>query len=102
MHVFEFTAYSMSDDLTRDSFNQDGLKPGHVVYFRITRPFVSEADTSLWTTEAWYTLNAIPENKPVQINQNDQINHNQLTETEVAEGWQLLFDGNSLDRKSVV
>src|SRR5690625_4026310 len=97
LRELEVTAFSLSDDRTRASFELDGLKPGHVVYFRITRPFVSEADTSLWTTEAWYTLNAIPENTPVQINQSDQINHNQLTESEVAEGWQLLYDGNSLE-----
>ncbi|MDQ2077091.1 family 16 glycoside hydrolase [Marinimicrobium sp. ABcell2] len=89
--------FSLSEDRTRASFKLDGLKEEHVVYFRITRPFVSESDTSLWTTEAWYTLNALPDDKPVAINQDYQINHNQLTEAEVAEGWQLLFDGKTLD-----
>jgi cytochrome c551/c552 len=97
LRQLEVSAFSLSDDRTRASFELDGMKPGHVVYFRITRPFVSETDTSLWTTEAWYTLNAIPEDKPVQINPNYQVAHNQLTETEVAEGWQLLFDGKSLE-----
>ncbi|MDQ2077089.1 family 16 glycoside hydrolase [Marinimicrobium sp. ABcell2] len=90
-------AFSLSEDRTRAAFELEGLKPGHVVYFRIKRPFVSESDTSLWTTEAWYTLNAIPENYPVAINTDYQLNHNRLTQTEVAEGWQLLFDGETLD-----
>lgn len=89
-------AFSLSDDRTRASFELDGLKPGHVVYFRITRPFVSVEDTSLWSTEAWYTLNAIPEDRPVTINAAYQPRHNQLTEAEQADGWQLLFDGQSL------
>ncbi|CCK26932.1 PA14 domain-containing protein [Streptomyces davaonensis JCM 4913] len=36
------------------------LKPGHVVHVRSPRPFSSESGKSLWSTEAWYTLNATP------------------------------------------
>ncbi|HWO65962.1 MAG TPA: family 16 glycoside hydrolase [Umezawaea sp.] len=35
-----------------------GLKAGRVVHVRSPRPFSSEAGTSLWSTEAWYTLNS--------------------------------------------
>ncbi len=37
-----------------------GLQPGRVVYVRSPRPFTSTSGQSLWSTEAWYTLNAIP------------------------------------------
>ncbi|HEY3004207.1 MAG TPA: family 16 glycoside hydrolase, partial [Kribbellaceae bacterium] len=38
----------------------NGRKAGRVVYVRSPRPFTSASDHSLWSTEAWYTLNAIP------------------------------------------
>ncbi|MEV0385067.1 family 16 glycoside hydrolase [Nonomuraea sp. NPDC050643] len=36
-----------------------GLKPGRVVYLRSPRPFRSASGQSLWSTEAWYTLNSL-------------------------------------------
>ena len=89
-------AFSLSEDRTRASFKLKGLKPNHLVYFRIVRPFISVSDQSLWTTEAWYTLNAIPADQPVIINQDYAPAHNQLSESEREAGWQLLFDGESL------
>ncbi len=88
--------FALSDDRKRVSFKLGGLKPDHLVYFRIARPFVSESDQSLWTTEAWYTLNAIPQDRPVEL-EGRQPEHNQLTDSEQAEGWKLLFDGDTLD-----
>ncbi len=37
-----------------------GLQTGRVVHIRSPRPFTSASGQSLWSTEAWYTLNAIP------------------------------------------
>ncbi|KOV74816.1 membrane protein [Streptomyces sp. AS58] len=42
----------------------DGLKAGHVVHVRSPRPFTSASGESLWSTEAWYTLNAVPGKQP--------------------------------------
>lgn len=39
-----------------------GLKEGHVVYFRLPEHLKSKEGNSLWSSEAWYTLNNIPEN----------------------------------------
>ena len=53
----------VSDDRTRVRFVLGGLLPNHMVYFRLNDETMrSEAGRSLWTTEAWYTLNRIPEN----------------------------------------
>lgn len=90
------TAFSLSEDRTRAQFKLAGLKAGHVVYFRIVNPFISEDNHSLWSTEAWYTLNALPKNKAVEINPNYLVMHNQLSEIEKTAGWQRLFDGESL------
>ena len=38
----------------------DGLKPDRVVHLRSPRPFASATDETLWSTEAWYTLNSYP------------------------------------------
>jgi cytochrome c len=54
-------------------------------------------DHELWTTEAWYTLNAIPEDKPVNFNPNYVAANNQLSEKEKSQGWELLFNGNNLE-----
>ncbi|MDO3381252.1 family 16 glycoside hydrolase [Gilvimarinus algae] len=92
----EVETFSLSPDRTRAQFKLAGLKENHMVYFRIKRPFVSASDQELWTTEAWYTLNALPTDKPVSINEDYSVSHNALTPAEQADGWQLLFDGESL------
>ncbi len=38
----------------------DGMKPDRVVHLRSPRPFASASDETLWSTEAWYTLNSYP------------------------------------------
>ncbi|WP_339722496.1 family 16 glycoside hydrolase [uncultured Paraglaciecola sp.] len=87
---------SVSADRTKVQIKLAGLKEKHVVYFRINRAFESQNDHELWTTEAWYTLNAIPTDKPLILNKNYSVANNTLTENEKAAGWELLFDGNTL------
>ncbi|GGT33503.1 hypothetical protein GCM10010271_41830 [Streptomyces kurssanovii] len=41
-----------------------GLKPDRVVHVRSPRPFSSASGEALWSTEAWYTLNAMPGSRP--------------------------------------
>ena len=88
--------FYLSEDRKQIFFELDGLKEKHMVYFRIARPFVSELDHELWTTEGWYTLNAIPANKPGFTN-DYEVTHNELTEAEKAAGWKLLFNGKNTD-----
>jgi hypothetical protein len=38
----------------------NGLQPDRVVYVRSPQPFRSTSGQALWSTEAWYTLNAVP------------------------------------------
>ncbi|OLF12744.1 hypothetical protein BLA60_05555 [Actinophytocola xinjiangensis] len=48
-----------SADRTKVTVLINGLQPGRVVHLQSPRPFSSESGETLWSTEAWYTLNAM-------------------------------------------
>lgn len=85
---------TVSSDRKRVFLEIDGLKEGHVVYLRVADRVRNVDDRPLLSTEAWYTLNAIPQDAPGEVA--PPPTHNVLTEAERAAGWTLLFDGNSL------
>ncbi|MCB0584663.1 MAG: DUF1080 domain-containing protein, partial [Phaeodactylibacter sp.] len=87
---------SVSKDGRRVFLGLDNMKPGHVLYLRLPSDWISAEGRELWSTEAWYTLNNIPEGKPGSVEETRQpIALNTLSEAERAAGWKLLFDGKS-------
>ena len=50
---------TLSADRLKVTLKLNNLKPGRVVYVRSPRPFTSTSGQSLWSTEAWYTLNSL-------------------------------------------
>jgi len=51
----------LSEDRKRVFLELAGMKEGHVIYIQVKAPFKSNSSgQSLWSTEAWYTLNKIP------------------------------------------
>jgi hypothetical protein len=54
------TSAGLSPDGRKVTLQIDGLEAGHVVHLRSPRPFSSDSGQSLWSTEAWYTLNTLP------------------------------------------
>ena len=89
---------SVSADRKKVFLEIPGIKPGHLVYIRLQRLPISSLGHQLWTTETWYTMNAIPADaygaktdRPAYTPPAD----NTLTDQEKAEGWALLFDGAS-------
>ncbi|MBB4692657.1 family 16 glycoside hydrolase [Paractinoplanes abujensis] len=50
---------TLSADRLKVTLQLAGLKPGRVVHVRSPRPFTSTTGVSLWSTEAWYTLNSL-------------------------------------------
>ncbi|MFF9340256.1 ricin-type beta-trefoil lectin domain protein [Streptomyces sp. NPDC014773] len=62
--VDEETLTARSADLSADgktvTLAVPGLKADRVVHIRSPRPFSSAGGESLWSTEAWYTLNRLP------------------------------------------
>jgi len=57
--VVQVTSAALSADRKKVTLKLAGLKPGRVVHLRSPRPFAAENGQSLWSTEAWYTLNAL-------------------------------------------
>jgi len=51
------TSAQLSADRKKVTLQVAGLKAGYVVHARSARPFSSTTGDSLWSTEAWYTLN---------------------------------------------
>ena len=55
------THVTISEDRKRVFLEIPGLKKEHVVYLRIPEYLQSAGGQSLWSSEAWYTLNNIPQ-----------------------------------------
>ncbi|HEX6352656.1 family 16 glycoside hydrolase [Actinophytocola sp.] len=54
------TSAQVSRDRRTVTLKVTGLKTDHVVYLRSPRPFAAANGEELLSTEAWYTLNAVP------------------------------------------
>ncbi|OLF19182.1 family 16 glycoside hydrolase [Actinophytocola xanthii] len=61
------TSAQVSRDRRTVTLKVAGLKPDHVVHLRSPRPFAAEGGEELLSTEAWYTLNAIPGHHERQV-----------------------------------
>ncbi|NNE25317.1 MAG: DUF1080 domain-containing protein [Saprospiraceae bacterium] len=97
--ILDIKSVNVGEDNKRVFLELSDLKEGHVVYVHLKNNFVSASENSLWSTEGWYTLNKIPSNKPgIITEQIAGVGMNSLSENEKAAGWDLLFDGKSLDK----
>ncbi|MCB0706658.1 MAG: DUF1080 domain-containing protein [Saprospiraceae bacterium] len=89
---------NISDDRKKIFLELDGMKPEHLIYIHLPSSWVSDLGGEIWTTEAWYTLNNIPEGQngfrsaPIVAN-----TPNSLNDAEKAAGWELLFNGTNFD-----
>ncbi|NND70543.1 MAG: DUF1080 domain-containing protein, partial [Rhodothermales bacterium] len=52
---------TVGNDRTTVFLEIPGMDEGRIVYLHLAGPFASTDNERLWTTEAWYTLNKIPE-----------------------------------------
>ncbi len=86
---------SVSEDRKRVFLEIPGLEPSRVVYIRLVGPWRSEADRALWSTETWYTLNSISETLG-EVTMASRQPTNQLSDEEMENGFELLFDGKTL------
>jgi cytochrome c len=87
---------NLSDDRKKVFLQLAGMQENHVLYVYLPIPFVSQKGNSIWSSEAWYTMNKIPKGKPGFLSQAPPpVGDNELTAFEKSQGWQLLFDGKS-------
>ena len=92
----DILSVNVSDDRKKVFLELAGMKENHLVYVHLLNPYVSAEGHGLWTSEAWYTMNQIPQNKPgFKTTKKGTIEPNTLTASEKAAGWQLLFDGKT-------
>ena len=89
---------NVSNDNKKVFLELAGMEDDHLIYVHLKTPFVSNNGNELWTTEAWYTMNAIPQNNPgTKTTAPTPVAVNSLSDAEKAAGWQLLFDGNTTE-----
>ncbi|MCH7720199.1 MAG: DUF1080 domain-containing protein [Planctomycetes bacterium] len=89
-------AAHVSRDRKRVFLKMDSLKTSHLIYLRLLPPCLSEDGELPWTTEAWYTLNVVPKDRPGKRLPGPSMRpRNFLTAQERSEGWRLLFDGRT-------
>ena len=75
----------------------DGLKDNHMIYIHLKKHFISDEGSTIWSTEAWYTMNQVPKGQSGTIKKAPFVYaDNTLTEAERKAGWSLLFDGKSM------
>lgn len=60
LEKLKITRFTVSQDGKRVYIEIPGLKKEHVIYFRLPDDIQSANGQSLWSSEAWYTLNNIP------------------------------------------
>jgi cytochrome c len=87
-------AVNISEDRKKIFLEIQGMQPEHLVYVHLKGMFISKENRNLWTTEAWYTLNAIPAEAGFKNPVKAPV-ANVLSEKEKADGWKLLFDGKT-------
>jgi len=59
--TLKVSSAALSGDRKKVTLKVGGLKPGRVVHLRSPRPFAAESGAELWSTEAWYTMNKLPD-----------------------------------------
>ena len=99
-HPLVVTSASVSPDRRKVFLEIPGIKTGYVVHLRLRDLPLSAEGHEIWTTECWYTMNAIPAGLPGLVLAAPPpvppLADNTLSEKEKTDGWQLLFDGKNL------
>ena len=92
----DILSVNVSEDRKKVFLELTGMKADHLIYVHLNKAFVSANNHELWATEAWYTMNAIPQNLAgTKTTAPAIVAANTLSEAEKSAGWQSLFDGKT-------
>ena len=94
-HKVPVISANVSEDRKRVFLELGQMTPDRMVYVRLLDQYVSAEGRQLWSTEAWYTMNAVPDSAGQRTQPAQQYGPNMLTATEQQQGWKLLFDGQT-------
>ena len=86
---------NVSEDRKKVFLELAGMQSNRVIYIHLLNQFVSDPGLEMWSTEAWYTMNAIPQEAGIKTSPTMAYGNNMLTKSEEANGWKLLFDGKT-------
>lgn len=87
---------NISPDRKKVFLELGGMKENHLIYVRLKEHLVSVEGNGLHTTEAWYTMNSIPKDKPgIKTKPSFIAAANTLSPSEKEAGWMLMFDGKT-------
>jgi cytochrome c len=87
---------NISNDRKKIFLELNGMQEEHVIHVSLPNYWTSTTGESIWTTEAWYTLNNIPVDQPgFTAAPATAPLPNTLTDAERKAGWKLLFDGQT-------
>ncbi len=88
---------TISKDRKKLFLEFDGQTSNRVLYFKLPSEMQSATGDLLWSTEAWSTVNSVP-NRIGKVSPASAVaNRSVLSSIEQAEGFKFLFDGSSLD-----
>ncbi|MDQ0364036.1 family 16 glycoside hydrolase [Catenuloplanes indicus] len=65
--TLQVTGAKVSSDRKTVTLTVPGLRRDRVVHLRSPRPFAAQDGETLWSTEAWYTMNELPGKKVQQV-----------------------------------
>ena len=75
----------------------DDLRNGTLLHLQLVGPWSNQVGQRLHSNEAWYTMHQVPVRSIVPDSISRMDGHNRLTPMQEAEGWSLLFDGETMD-----
>ena len=75
----------------------DDLRSESLIHMQLVGPWSNQVGQLLHSNEAWYTMHQVPGRTRTPDHATRTDGHNRLTPMQEAQGWTLLFDGESMD-----